>query len=78
MIDVKVRIFFIKVEYSRVSYGKVLHNCCEKYIDMLSKGGTEDIRQILKPFNLDVSDKNFWNSGLGMIEELIDILERMC
>jgi oligoendopeptidase F len=54
------------------------HNFCEKYIDMLSKGGTEDIRQILKPFNLDVSDKNFWNSGLGMIEELIDILERMC
>jgi oligoendopeptidase F len=53
------------------------HNFAEKYIAMLAKGGTEDSEQILKPFGLNIHEKNFWNSGLEMISELIDILEKM-
>jgi oligoendopeptidase F len=46
----------------------------EKYLDMLAAGGTKRHRELLAPFGLDAADPGFWNSGLKMIEGLIDQL----
>jgi oligoendopeptidase F len=46
----------------------------EKYLDMLSAGGTKRHRELLAPFGLDASDPGFWARGLDMIEGLIDQL----
>jgi len=53
------------------------HNFPEKYINLLSAGGTKDAKDVLMPFNLDISKKDFWDNGLNVIEELIDTLEKL-
>ncbi len=47
----------------------------EKYLEMLSAGGTLRHRELLAPFGLDASDPAFWQRGLGLIERFIDELE---
>lgn len=49
----------------------------EKYIALLSAGGTLSYKEILAPFGLDAEDPNFWNKGLKMISDLIDELETL-
>lgn len=49
----------------------------KKYIDLLSAGGSKKYSQLLKKFDLDPKNKNFWQGGLNMIIELIDELEKM-
>ena len=43
----------------------------EKYLDMLSAGGTKGHNDLLKPFNLSAYDKSFWNKGVSMISGLL-------
>ncbi len=47
----------------------------DKYLDMLSAGGTRRHKELLEPFGLDATDPGFWNKGLGVVEGLIDELE---
>lgn len=47
----------------------------KKYISMLELGGVEHHKEMLKPFNLDASDKDFWQSGLNIISDYIDMIE---
>ena len=47
----------------------------EKYLDMLSAGGTLRHQELLAPFGLDATDPAFWQKGLVMVEHLIDELE---
>ncbi len=49
----------------------------EKYLDMLSAGGTLRHKELLAPFGLDASDPAFWAQGLDVIAGLIDELEAM-
>ncbi len=49
----------------------------EKYITLLSAGGTLSYKEILAPFGLNAEDPNFWNKGLKMISDLIDELEAL-
>jgi oligoendopeptidase F len=49
----------------------------EKYLDMLSAGGTKHHKELLAPFGLDATDPGFWAMGLKVIEDLIDELEAM-
>ena len=49
----------------------------ERYLAMLSAGGTKHHSQLLAPFGLDATDPGFWQIGLGMIEGMIDELEAM-
>jgi len=49
----------------------------EKYLDMLSAGGTRRHRDLLAPFGLDASDPDFWRKGLSVISGFIDDLEKM-
>ena len=48
----------------------------KKYLDMLSSGGSKRHGELLEPFGLDASDPSFWNTGLGVVESLIDELEQ--
>jgi len=47
----------------------------ERYLAMLSAGGTLRHRELLKPFGLDATDPAFWQRGLGVIRGFIDELE---
>ena len=46
----------------------------EKYIAMLSAGGTLRHKELLKPFGLDASKPDFWQQGLDVIAGYIDEL----
>jgi len=47
----------------------------ERYLAMLSAGGTKHHSQLLAPFGLDARDPAFWQGGLGVIERMIVELE---
>ena len=49
----------------------------ERYFALLRAGGTQHHSELLKPFGLDAHDPKFWTIGLGVIEGLIDELERL-
>ncbi len=49
----------------------------QKYFEMLAAGGTLHHKELLAPFGLDASDPAFWQTGLGLIERMIDDLEAM-
>ncbi len=49
----------------------------ERYVALLAAGGTKHHSELLKPFGLDAHDPGFWSIGLGVIEGLIDELERL-
>ena len=47
----------------------------EKYLELLSAGGSKRHKELLEPFGLDASDPMFWNEGLSVISGFIDELE---
>jgi len=49
----------------------------ERYFALLEAGGTKHHSELLEPFGLDAHDPDFWSIGLGVIEGLIDELERL-
>ncbi len=49
----------------------------EKYLEMLSAGGSLHHSELLKPFGLNAADPAFWGRGLSLIEGFIDELEGM-
>jgi len=49
----------------------------DKYLEMLSAGGTLRHKELLAPFGLDAGDPAFWGNGLSVIEGFIDELEAM-
>jgi len=49
----------------------------ERYLAMLSAGGTKHYSKLLKPFGLDAKDPKFWDGGLSVIAGMIDELEAM-
>lgn len=60
-----------------MNYIKNPDNFDEKYIDLLSAGGSKDYKELLKPFNLNPKDKDFWQNGMNLIISLIDELEQL-
>ena len=49
----------------------------ERYLAMLSAGGTKHHSELLAPFGLDARDPKFWDGGLGVIANLISELEAL-
>jgi oligoendopeptidase F len=49
----------------------------ERYLAMLSAGGTKHYSELLKPFGLDAHDPKFWQGGLSVIEGMIEELESL-
>jgi len=49
----------------------------EKYLDMLSAGGTLRHHELLRPFGLDAREPAFWDKGLSVLRGFIDELEAL-
>jgi oligoendopeptidase F len=49
----------------------------ERYLAMLSAGGTKHHSELLAPFGLNARDPAFWQGGLGVIERMIEELENL-
>lgn len=49
----------------------------QKYLNMLSAGGTLRHKELLAPFGLDANDASFWQGGLDVIAGFVDELEKM-
>ena len=58
-------------------YENASEGFAERYLDMLSAGGTKHYSELLQPFGLDAKDPRFWDGGLSVIESLIAELETM-
>ena len=56
-------------------YEKANEGFAERYLAMLSAGGTKHHAELLAPFGLDARDPAFWQGGLGVIERMIEELE---
>ena len=44
-------------------------------MNLLKAGGSKKYTDLLKPFDLNIKSKDFWNKGLKIISNLIDELE---
>ena len=58
-------------------YEKAAGGFADRYLAMLSAGGTKHHSELLKPFGLDARDPAFWQVGLSLIESMIAELEAM-
>ena len=58
-------------------YERAEQGFAERYLAMLAAGGTKHHAELLKPFGLDARDPGFWQAGLGVVERLIDELEKL-
>ncbi len=62
--------------YGVYKSGKI-KNFEEKYLAMLTGGGTKGHKEMLEPFGLSIKDPKFWQAGLDVIIGYIDQLEEM-
>ena len=58
-----------------MSYMKDSSDFADKYVNLLKSGGSKDYKELLKPFNLNPKNPDFWQNGMNLIIELIDELE---
>ncbi len=58
-------------------YEKASDGFAERYLQMLSAGGTKHHSELLAPFGLDARDPAFWQTGLSLIDRMITELEGM-
>ncbi len=58
-------------------YENASEGFADRYLAMLSAGGTKHYSELLQPFGLDAKDPTFWDGGLSVIEGLIAELEAM-
>jgi oligoendopeptidase F len=47
----------------------------KKYLEMLKAGGTKGHKELLAPFNIDITHADFWQKGLNHIASMIDMLD---
>jgi oligoendopeptidase F len=58
-------------------YERAPQGFAERYLAMLSAGGSKGYGELLAPFGLDAHDPDFWTIGLDLIARMIDELEAM-
>ena len=58
-------------------YEKSTAGFAERYLAMLSAGGTKHHSELLAPFGLDARDPQFWDDGLSVIAGLIGELQAL-
>jgi oligoendopeptidase F len=61
--------------YSR--YQSAGDGFAERYMDLLSAGGSDWPHTLVEPLGVDLTDLDFWHNGLGEIEALIDRAESL-
>ena len=58
-------------------YENAADGFADRYLEMLSAGGTKHHAELLAPFGLDARDPAFWQTGLSLIDRMISELESM-
>jgi oligoendopeptidase F len=58
-------------------YERSREGFAERYLAMLSAGGSKSYSELLAPFGLDAKDPVFWSIGLSVIERMIGELEAL-
>jgi oligoendopeptidase F len=58
-------------------YEHAAEGFAERYLAMLSAGGTKPYAELLAPFGLNARDPAFWQGGLGVIERMIEELKSL-
>ena len=58
-------------------YERSREGFAERYLTMLSAGGSKSYSELLAPFGLDAKDPAFWSIGLSVIERMIGELEAL-
>ena len=58
-------------------YERSREGFAERYLAMLSAGGSKSYAELLAPFGLDARDPGFWSIGLSVIEGMIGELEAL-
>ncbi len=48
-----------------------------KYIELLSRGGSEDPKDLLAEIGVDITDPEFWQKGLSVLWEHLDTMENL-
>ncbi len=57
-------------------YKEGMPNFKEKYVRLLKSGGSDSPQKLLKPFEIDLKDPNFWQAGFDFVDKtLIERLE---
>lgn len=56
-------------------YQKEGETFIEKYLELLSRGGSKSPYEMLKTFNIDLDSPEFWLSGLTVIEDMLAKVE---
>src|SRR5208283_3745315 len=56
-------------------YERSREGFAERYLAMLSAGGSKPYSELLAPFGLDARDPAFWSIGLSVIERMIGELD---
>ena len=46
-----------------------------KYLHLLSQGGNLSPYELLQPFGVDLNDRNFWQGGLAIIDQMLQSIE---
>ena len=49
----------------------------DKYIDLLSAGGSKSPYELVAPFNIDLDAETFWHGGLDIVASLVAQLETL-
>ncbi len=60
-----------------VYLSKTVPDFQERYVHLLSQGGSQTYDNLLKPFGLDPKNKSFWQGGIDVIKELLGELEAL-
>lgn len=50
---------------------------CDRYIRLLSLGGSLEPSELLKVMNVDLKDPEFWSNGLKLVDNLVSEAERI-
>ena len=58
-------------------YERSPKNFNSKYINLLKSGGTKHYQVLLRNFDLNPKEKNFWQMGMNLIKNLMDDLEKI-
>lgn len=48
-----------------------------RYMELLRTGGSCSPREMLRGIGIDINDRDFWSSGMKLIEELVDRFEKL-
>ena len=48
-----------------------------KYMAMLEAGGTKTPEELVEPFGIDLSKKEFWKGGLAVVREMVEEAKKL-